>query len=113
MSQSSRVARHIAVMQAALQPNAIVYRAIRNDDRPASSFDLSEWDKRSDIPSNFNWYLYDYRVVTKPVFDFDAIWLVADRIRELAQGGKAGAFDDDASAVSLIKAEVDLLASKL
>jgi hypothetical protein len=110
----SRVQRHIAVMTASLEPNAIVYRAERNDDRSAHEPITSDvWTQCESKPTNFNWFKYDYRVVTAPVFDWNPILEATRRANEIAASADAGAYENADDAKRLLKAELEAIVSKL
>ena len=110
----SRVQRHIAIMTAALADDAVVYRADRNDDRPAAQeIDPSVWTKCESKPTNYNWFKYDYRVVTAPVFDWDAIVESTQRARDIAGSAYNGAYENIDDAKRLLKAELEAVIAKL
>lgn len=110
----SRVQRHIAVMTASLEPNAIVYRADRNDDRSAHEPITSDvWTQCESKPTNFNWFKYDYRVVSAPVFDWNPILEATRRANEIAAGADAGAYENTDDAKRLLKAELEAVIAKL
>jgi len=111
---SQRVQRHIAIMTAALDPNAIVYRAERNDDRPVSQeIDPYEWTECESKPTNYNWFKYDYRVVSGPVFDWSDIAVATQRARDIAASAEADAYDNTDDAKRLLKAELEAIIAKL
>lgn len=111
---SQRVQRHIAIMTAALDPNAVVYRADRNDDRPASQeIDPFVWTKCESKPTNYNWFKYDYRVVTAPAFDWQEIVDATQRARDVAGSAYSGAYDNADDAKRLLKAELEAIVAKL
>lgn len=110
----SRVQRHIAVMTASLEPNAIVYRAERNDDRSAHEPITSDvWTQCESKPTNFNWFKYDYRVVSEPPFDWQEIVSATQRARDVAGSAYAGAYENTDDAKRLLKAELEAIVSKL
>lgn len=110
---SQRVQRHIAIMTDALRDNAVVYRAERNDDRPVNSPIDDEWTQCESKPTNFNWYKYDYRVVTAPVFDWQGVVSATQRARDIAGSAYAGAYENADDAKRLLKAELEAIVSKL
>lgn len=113
MSAQARVARHAAIMTDALVEGAVVYRAERDDNRPANAPIDDNWERRSEIPTNFNWFKYDYRVVLPQAVDFESIGECASTIDNIAAGAVRGAYSNTSDAVALIRAQLDLIASKL
>lgn len=111
---SQRVQRHIAIMQAALQPGAVVYRADRNDNRPAdSSLDSDEWERRDEVPTNFNWYKYDYRCVVPAPLDVEDLSAAANRVRAIIGGVSNNAYDNIETARTLLRGELEQMLTKL
>lgn len=110
---SQRVLRHIAIMQAALEPGAVVYRADRDDNRSADAPMGDEWERRDEVPTNFNWYKYDYRVVTPPAIDVEEMSAAANRVRAIVNGVMNNAYDNKDVARTLLRGELEQMLSKL
>lgn len=110
---SQRVLRHIAIMQAAIQPGAVVYRADRDDNRSADAPMGDEWERRDEVPTNFNWYKYDYRVVLPAPLDVDDLSAAANRVRAIIGGVSNNAYDNIETARTLLRGELEQMLSKL
>jgi hypothetical protein len=113
MSDTTRLQRHIAIMSDACIEGAVVYRAERDDNRSADAPIDDNWERRSDIPTNWNWFKYDYRVVLPKVVDFEAIGECGCYIDRIAAGAAQGAYNNPADAIALIRTQLDIIVSKL
>lgn len=66
MSQQ-RTLNQIAILTAALTPDDFnFFRAERNDDRPYNQEIDGYFNRCEEVPTNWNFFKYDYRAVPKP-----------------------------------------------